>query len=287
MQVQAIVGGSSYNLTDTELILAAHDGLGEAPVRRLTERGAQQHGDTDVGYRFDPRVFMLAFEFAGTASERYDERARLRQLFAAQADLTLCFTLPNAAIRSIDCKRVEAPLPVDGRGAFGQRWAYRFRAADPSFYNPTAQNLTWSLDVVSDLILPYDLPYFFADSLIGNTQAIAYTGDVDTYPVITITGPLNNPVVENETTDEALQLVYNIPAAQSVTIDCRYGYKSVTLTGGTQLILTDDSDLGTFHIAAAINGSSSRTNTFRVSGTGAIAGVTNVQIAWYNRYGGI
>lgn len=287
MQLVAIVGGVTYNVTNTVTFIAAHDGLGDVTVRRLTERGAQQHGDTDVGYRMEPRLFSLAFEFAGGAGDRYDERQRLRRLFVPQATLTLRFALPNYDVRNIDCKRIESPLPVEGRGALGERLVYRFRAADPTFYATDAEAATWTLDVVSDLVLAYDLPYFFGESIINDTQAVAYTGDVDTYPVITITGPITNPVIENETTGEALRLEYEISAGDAVTIDCRYGYKSVTLNGGARLVLTDDSDLGTFHIAAAVDGSGSRTNTFRVAGIGASAGVTNVQIAWAVRYGGV
>lgn len=288
MQVQAVVGGVQYDVTTDNLVLVAHDGLGEPPIRRLVERGAQQHGDTDVGYRFDPRVFVLAFAFIGDASDRYDERTRLRRLFAAQAELTLLFYVPNGDVRSIECRQIEAPLPVDGAGAFGQRMTYRFRAADPTLYDPAQNTISaWLISVGNELVLPYDLPYFFDQSIVNSTQAITYTGDVDSYPIITLTGPLANATITNETTGESLTLEYVIPTGQAVVIDCRYGHKSVTLTGGMALVLTDESDLGTFHIAAPIDGSGSRTNTMRITGNGAAAAQTSVVMSWYERYGGI
>ncbi len=287
MDVDAIVGGNLYDVTTTALILAGHDGLGEAPLHRLTERGAQQNGDTDVGYRLDPRIFSLAFEYAGNAGDRYDERQRLRRLFTPQAELTLRFTLPNFEVRNIDCKRLEAPLPVESRGALGQRLTYRFRAAEAPFYATTEQTATWSLNVSDDLVLPYELPYFLGGSIINDAQDIAYVGDIDTHPVIQLTGPMVNPLIENQETGDKLHLIYTIAAGQAVTIDTRYGSKSVTLTGGTRLVLTDDSNLGTFAIVAAIDGTASRTNTIFASATGAVAGQTNIQIAWYNRYGGL
>jgi hypothetical protein len=289
MQVQAIVGGTKYNVTGRaeDLYLVAHDGLGDASLTRLVERGAQQDGDTDVGFRYDPRVFTLGFEHVGSMEDRYDKRARLRRIFAPQAQLSVRFTLANADVRQIDCKRLAVPGSVDGARALSERLVYRFRAANPLLYDPTQETATWTLSVINGLVLPYTLPYLFGSSIINNTQNIAYTGDADEHPVITITGPLTYVSVENEETDESLTLEETLVSGEQVVIDTRYGQKSVVKTGGARLVLTDDSDLGTFHLAAAVDGTASRTNTLRVSATGAQSGQTSIEVAWYSRYGGI
>jgi hypothetical protein len=288
MDVYAIIGSDTYKVNTDGLYLAGHSGLGDFPLYRLTQRGAQQHGDTDVGWRSDPRVFELAFESTYGIRDLYVERSRLRRLFAPQNDLRLRFELANGDTREIACHRREAALPMQSPGALKERLVYQFRAANPFLVDPTQQSATWTLNVVSSVILPTTLPTFFGSSIINDTQTIAYLGDVDEYPVITIQGPLTNPIVEQQTTDEMLVLEYALAAGQAVEIDCRYGYKRVTLTGGTQLVLTDESDLGTFHLAAQDNGSTdAKDNVIRVFGTGAVSGQTSVSIAYYNTYGGI
>jgi hypothetical protein len=271
------------------LLLAAHDGLGDYDLDRLTERGAQQDGDTDRGWRGEARLFSLAFQPVGMdAAARYTERTRLRRLFAPQNTLSLLFRLPNGENRQIDCVRMGTPLPVQSQGAAGGLLSYRFRAANPFFYDPAQQSAVWTLSTLDSVILPTTLPTFFGSSIINNTRTIAYAGDVDEYPVITIQGPLTNPIVENETTDERLVLEYALAAGQAVVIDCRYGYKTVTLTGGVRLVLTDESDLGTFHLAAQDDGSGdARDNVLRVSGTNATSAQTSVSVTYYNRYGGV
>ena len=103
-----------------------------------------------------------------------------------------------------------------------------------------------------------------------------------------ITGPCQNPKIENLTTGEKLELLYNVAAGQIVTISLAVGQKSITDNYGLNLIgaLTGDSDLATFHLAPdpEVAGGD---NTIKATLGGATPGTTSVQFKWFARYVGI
>lgn len=49
------------------------------------------------------------------------------------------------------------------------------------------------------------------------------TGDVDAWPMFEITGPVNSPIIDNQTTGRSYMVVGAIPALTTVTIDSRTG----------------------------------------------------------------
>lgn len=69
----------------------------------------------------------------------------------------------------------------------------------------------------------------FADASPDNT------GDVDAWPVWTITGPGSAIVLRNLTTGYSLTLNTTLGASETVTIDTRPGFKAVTRGDGTNL----------------------------------------------------
>lgn len=113
---------------------------------------------------------------------------------------------------------------------------------------------------------------------------IVYDGDFDSYPVITITGPITSPVITNTTTGDVLNFTGGtVGSAEVWTVDTRYGRKSVLSgTVSKAQYLSNDSDLATFRLVAdplATGG----TNVIAVGGS-ATSGSTSVSIAYYNRY---
>lgn len=115
---------------------------------------------------------------------------------------------------------------------------------------------------------------------------IAYQGDWDSYPVITITGPIANPIITNTATGDVLNFSVaggTIAAGSAWVIDTRYGRKSV-LNGTVSVAnyLSDDSDSATFRLVpdpVAAGG----TNTVTLSGS-ATGTATAVGIVWFNRF---
>lgn len=116
------------------------------------------------------------------------------------------------------------------------------------------------------------------DYALGAT--VPYSGSYDDLPVLTLTGPLGDPVVTNVTTGQKLDFTGSTIAVGVVyTIDLGRDTLSVVDQGGTihTSKLTDDSDLGSWALAA---GQSNYVQvTASTSGTASQA-----QIVYRNRY---
>lgn len=119
------------------------------------------------------------------------------------------------------------------------------------------------------------------------SKTITYTGSFRAFPVITILGPITDPVLTNVSTGEDLDFTgITISGGDSYTIDCRFGYKTVKNAAGTNKIadLSSGSDLATFHLGADPEVSDGN-NAFTLTGTGTDSN-TQVTVAYYERFVG-
>ena len=117
----------------------------------------------------------------------------------------------------------------------------------------------------------------------------AYGGSWSSYPIITITGPGTGISLENTTTGHVLDFpALSLAGGEYITIDLRYGYKTVTDNVGDNRIgeLSDNSDLAEWHLApapTAVGG-----NNLLLLTVDADAGDdTSVQMSYYHRYIGL
>lgn len=268
---------SIIDLNDLAIyVLDSSSGLGMAPFHRLSERSSQQHGETDLGFRLDPRVFKLHLSLrAATPTQYYSYRSALLQLFRpSNTPFTLAFTLPNGSnpslVRYITCY-LNKGLVFDTaqRKALVQEADIELLAPDPTFFDPTQRTAT--------LTLTPELPL--------QDLSISYAGNWSSYPKIEITGPLEDPLITNTSTNEKLSLTYHLAAGEVVTIDTAYGVKTVKNGAGTNLIgkLTSDSDLATFHIDHELVGS----NVLQCSGVVPAGQHAHVTVKYYDRFIGI
>lgn len=292
MDIYIIVDGVAHSLTDASTcILASQDGVGMAPLHRISQRGPQQHGDSDVGYRLDPRIVQLALEIHGsTQADQYAKRSRLLSWFRPRGrTLALRWVLPDGSLRQLDCHYVsDMSLATQAGGGFRQRVGLTLRAPDPTFYDPVAVALTFSVyaSAGGEFAVPTSVPTAVGGTIINQDMALTYAGSVVAYPhLIRITGPLNNPALENKSTGEKLDFTgTEIAAGDHYDIDLRYGYKTIFDALGVNRIaaLTTDSDLATWHLAPAgevVDG----INALRIAATLAGAGA-KVELTYYNRY---
>jgi len=300
--VYLIVGGVLYEMNDgAPFFVTAWDGLGLLPVNRLSQRGALQHGDTDTGWRGQPRFFSVTFGINRGCSiaDRIAARRTLLQRIAPRNDaLALRFVFDvgetTERIYQIDARSIAEPGAVEARDVHGLTLVpVRFKASDPTFYDPAVIVATWALAISNDLILPFELPFILGTNIINDTLDVAYTGDLDDYPIIRFRGPLIEPQIENVTTGDIIgfRSGASIAVDEQVTIDLRYGNKTVTsnLGGVSRLgdIDPNRDDLARFSLAAALDGSGARVNTFRVIATGALEGASAATLTYNTRYSGI
>jgi len=290
--VSVIIGSNEYSLDDGTLVrLVGHDGWGMAPLHRISDRGPEQHGETDLGYRLDPRYGTLVFRLAVTELDTmYSRRNTLITRFAPQNNPILKFDLDYGE-RRIACHYVgDMSLPWSPNDWATQKLAVRLKAADPTFYDPTERSITFGLGGGGDAFeIPLAIPWEIGASTLDQTVGIDYAGNWLTYPHrIRIAGPITDAVITNVTTGEVLDFTdTTIGDGDYYDIDCRYGYKTVVDADGNNVIddLTEDSDLGTWHLAADPEAPAGH-NDINVTGSAVDEG-TEVYVSYYDRFLGI
>ena len=288
---QAITGGITYTLNDGDpFSLIAANGIGQAAVRRLSERGPYQHGDTDTGFRLEPRVITLAlFAHADTLADMDTHRTTLQTVFRPSTTaIKLRATRDDGAIRQIDghvLNMLDWPHGGDDRIGASQRMAVQLRCPDPSWYDPTPLALV--LDSISNSTRGYPVAVAVPvvqtpGSTIDGSDTINYAGTWPDYPIVYLVGPLTDPVLTHVTLGLTLDFTgITIASGKTYTIDLRYGYKTVTDGDGANAIdeLTADSDLAEWRLEPG-------TNQLNLTATGA-TGASGARLLYTLRYAGL
>lgn len=171
--IQAIVGTTVYNLNNgTSLWLEEADGLfDESPARRLTERGPEQHGHTDLGMRLDSRTITFRFNTRASSGAGLEaNRDELRTIFqpTTSTPVKIRVTRDDGQVRQIDVHRtgnVGIPLRKEERPGYLNRMVVQVEAADPNWYDPTQQ-----VGTISDLT-----DWWLAFNTIGTANVLEHT----------------------------------------------------------------------------------------------------------------
>lgn len=291
--LDVIVDGVINSLDDGTLCFYLNDdGLGMAPIHRLKSRGPNQHGDTDMGYRLDPRVFQLFLEIQGnTLPDLFLRRHNLLGLLKPSDTVMKFRWTIGSNIRQIEAFCEGGLLmPSTERQGFTQKVAIILNAADPTFYDPSGKNLTFTLGGGSGTFaVPTPVPTSVGASTIDQTASITYLGDWETNPVlIRISGPITNAIITNNTTGEKFDFTgVTIAAGKYYDIDPRWAHKTIVDETGANKIadLTLDSDLSTWHLAPDPEAPGG-INSIRVQGSG-VTTATQVDMSWFERFIGI
>lgn len=298
-------GGEYINLSNgTTYLHIANDGFGAPPIQRYTESGALQDGSTDVGFKLNPRILNITTNILADNREEYwSLRDQLLYILAPREDpLQLRVTkkyyaaVPDATqdpgesgfakrTRTLDCYLTSGlTYSSDGKqGNYnGHRVSFELTAPNPVWYDPTQRLISFGDNM-------------FASGELDEPLSVIYNGTWKTYPIITLYGPLDDLVITNSDTGDVLDFTgfdipdYTVnPTEGVVTVDCRYGYKTITNAGATNLInkLSPDSDLATFSLQPdplVEDG----INTLTVTATNDITSISYVIFTYYDRFIGL
>lgn len=304
--LSALAAGQTYDLNDgTEIALLTYD-LGLSPVRRLAQRSPLQEGDTDLGYRIDPRFVDLGWVLRGTSLTDYRNiRERFQEVWVPRdTSVVLTFTFEDR-VRALGV-HLDGELNWANRVATIERVSGVFKASDPRLYDPSIQTVLFSLaggSGGSGWPIDWPIPWPIGDDVLNLAVNILYAGGsrlgAPEYPRIRILGPIDNPVILQETTGEVIDFSAGAGLSLSgptewVDIDLagpdRRDAKTVRDQDGNSVdqFLTPESDLATWHLAPAgellPSGSwATGTNVVRVSGSG-VTSQTLVTMNYYDRY---
>lgn len=296
------VNGNDIDFEDRAPLTAEHryrfrvvgdDGLGLADLHRLNERGPLQHGESDYGFRLDPRVFSLTILVECLNVEAYWEARRvLLSLFKPSRNniIKLKYTLDGGLERTIEAHTINGlSLSLKDRSFDKHRDTVQLRAPDPTFYDPNAKTVTYGVGGGSGAFtIPMAIPLGVGSSTVNQTKAVVYGGDWLEYPVITVKGPISNPVITHVETGDVLDFTgTTLLAADTYTIDLRYGKKTVVDQNGVNKlpVLTDASDIATFALYPDPDAPGG-VNTIKVTGSAATL-ATEIYLTYYDRFVGI
>ena len=307
----ATVAGLSYDLNDSEIMLLDYD-LSLAATRRLGQRSPSQiYGDSDLGFRMDPRYLDLFWAIHGSSLANY--------LTIRERILTVFQPRDNDAVQLIfdfDGLQRAVDVNLDGELLWRDRvqWVEKvsgvFKASDPRLYDPDMHTVLFSLEAggvaPTGWPIPWPIPWAVGTDVLNMAVNIDYAGlsrlGAPEYPVIRIFGPIDSPVITNEITGEIIDLTDNgglflVDPTKWVEIDLanppRRDAKTILDQDGNSAeeYLTTASDFATFHIAPAgerlYDGSyCTGTNVIRVYGTG-VTSETLATMRYFDRYLGI
>ncbi|PKN98010.1 MAG: hypothetical protein CVU42_13895 [Chloroflexi bacterium HGW-Chloroflexi-4] len=290
-----IVDGVETNLDDGVLCyLVGSDGLGMMPFHRIADRGPLQHGDTDRGYRYDPRMINLALQiFAEDISSFWAKRNTLLRMFTPNSNRGIFKWELGSDIRQIEA------IPYDGltfsskdASGLSQKTGIILKCNDPAWYDPAAKSvelLSSGGGGASGGAVPTAVPTSVGSSGVNASVAINYEGNVDSYPfLVRITGPITSPIITNLVTNEKIDFSgYTIADGDHYDLDLRFGQKTVVNSSGTNKSseVASSSDLTTFRIIASPDAADG-VNSIQLTGS-AVGANTRLDISYYNRFSGI
>lgn len=286
--VQAIVEPTTYEMYDGEPFwVVSMTGVGIGPVSRLESKGAQQNGSTDVGFLLENRLLNIEIFINGASKIATDShRDTLTEILRPRiTPVKWKVTRNDSAIRQIDGYLIGmADMPRVRGQSFGggQSVIVQLKCNESLWYDPTLQNVPFFVppDGIAGWQFPLEFPW---DQQVGDvidqTTTISYAGNAASHPIIVITGPADNPLIQNTTTGETLEFSGTVPIGDSWTVTITEDGADVTNEAGESVLefLTEDSDLGTFHFEPGDNDILVQilTNT---------TNETSVSLRYYNRY---
>jgi len=260
--------------------------LGVMAVARLADHGSGQHGDTDLGFYALPRFPSFALGIVAETPAALDiKRRRLVQIVnPGDEAITLEFGLDNGLTRYLDCHYYNGLTMTYStrKGGIYQKVGVVFKASNPFFYDPTDRVLSFALIDSEGMEVPTPVATPVGASVLHQLATVGYIGSWQSSPFFRIFGPITDLVITNLTTGQKLDFTgHTIAAGDYYEIDTRYDYGTVVNAAGTSKAheLSDDSELTTFHLAPAVDGSASRDNLIEVVGSGATL-VTLIQMTY-------
>lgn len=223
--------------TNTE-VLWGRLGAFMPPVTFVEHEIPLQSGSQLHEIRYRPRRLDLPFLIRGTSATalRANVRSFLHVFDPSRGDGTLRIQGPGGDERELTCRYMDGLIGHETDNLAGpsyQRVMITFRAFDPFWYAKNAIVNTYTVGVAATFF-PF-FPLRLTNSVIFADVTVNNTGDVNSWPTWVITGPGSTITLRNLTSGENLVLSTTLLAGETVTIDTRPGFKSVSKNDGTNL----------------------------------------------------
>jgi len=265
--------GSPYQITSV-------DGLEGLPTLRVqdADRGYQDGMFSGRDFLNGRTITMTMLILSGGGNTAFQNFNTLQQNLQPQQTGTtpLQFQLsPASGLQYINARVRAAKATVDPEYTYGYIKAqYDFFCPDPRYYDNGVQAATMTYTTPLGRTYPRVYPLTFGGG--SNTQfaTVINSGWTNTYPLISIYGPVTNPVIGSITANASLNFSYTMAASDVISIDLLN--RTILLNGNPARNLLLGSSTW-FNAAVG-------TNQFYFTGSGTTAGTTTASVQWNNAY---
>lgn len=281
--ISAILEGLDLNgQSNGYIIEAGIQGLEAADISLTTYDRAGEDGIRIPAGFSRGRLITITGVVKGECIE--DHLARRRALSALIPPVRVNSLLQHKTFRFIDSDgsdytvqvEVQQPFNMPRSNLLNSRYQLHLLATDPALYGTTEHSVVLTPATFGFFTIPFTIPFSLGGGVSGTTTVVN-AGGVNSYPVITLAGPLTNPTVSNLTTGQTMQLTMTIGAGSSVVIDMMN--KTIVLDGTTNEISEMDPSSEFWALAPGNNLLKLATS---VSGEAGSATIT-----WHDAYAGI
>jgi len=242
-----------------DFLLGVVSGIALPNIDTQSQTAPYQDGSTYLDTKIQSRTISLKTTLLTGQGEVYTDRAKIyRALNPKLGKGTLVYE-NGTFTKSIDCV-VSAITEDENNNSDTQRFMIEFFCDVPF----------WRDNTITEVI--------FDDSTIVNNS-----GNVETPVIITLSNGITNPIIQNITTGQLMQLTYVIANGERVEINTEFGNKSITHydSGDNPTnILAYLSNLSIFIDLQAGN------NEIGYTGT-SVDGTFEAKVSFYNRYLGV
>lgn len=263
------------------------DGFGLDGLEVIGERTPYQHGVAEKGMYLPPRELLLSIGVLAASASAFQtlDDGLLRNLspFKDEDSLgTLRRVTHDGRTRDIDCWLAGySKGSKDKDGPLYAARLLRFYAPDPFFYDPTEYSESLVLPAAGGISFPLSFPVSILQTDIDGRVYPNNAGDVRTWPKVRITGPADDPTIENETTGKTVAITQTQDANDYIEIDMAEG--TVVFWDNSGGTLT--SILENISAASEFWALERGVNTIHITADNAATGT--VTLSWYNRYASV
>jgi hypothetical protein len=220
--------------TDDELILLDGWDLGTVESLDASRKAPYSDGEGYYGTTLAVREMIIPYVlFADTRAALFTAIRTVKNAFQPKDGLGLMLiTLDGGVQRAIWCKpsgEVKTPAGAS-RGTWYQEVYVNLRAYYPFFIDPIVNVLTVA-SFTGGLSFPFSTPINFGTA--SSSITVTNDGDSPTPVVITFTGEITNPRIDNLTTAEYIKAVMALPAGEYLRINTGQGQHTVEYIHGT------------------------------------------------------
>jgi len=257
------------------------DGLESLPGIRNQDDNRGYHDGMFTGRDFlSGRTISIIFNTFGTAggASAQTNYNTIQSILLPQTSGTtpLYFKFPNSPTSEqfVNARVRALRTSVDPNYTYGYITSQvEFFCPDPNYYNNNLQTSVMAISAALGRTYNREFNYTYGGGSSVITTTISNIGWATTYPTITITGPITNPIIGDLTSGNVLNFTGTYSALDVLEIDL-YN-QLITLNGSPARNLLIS---GTWFDAPPGN------SLYYFTGTGTLAGTTQATVSWYSAY---